>query len=116
MSTSGKSVELLHALISSLRSSKKVRIALILVLILIAAIIGYLYEKTQWIIVGAITVLLVALGMEVSNTDFDMKKLVETGSFAASKIERDEAGNINLGTVCSVETYNCDDFRSQSEA
>lgn len=107
---------LLMPSLSSLRGNKKVRIAVILILIAIAVLIGYLYEKTRWIIVGAVVLLLVAFGMEVSNTDFDLGKLAETGSFAASKIERDENGNINFGTVCSVETYNCDDFKNQQEA
>ncbi len=100
----------------SFRSSKKVRIIVIVCLLIIAGVIGYFYEKTRWIILGAMALLLIALGMEVSNTDFDMKKLVETGSLKESRIERDEKGNINLGTVCSIESYDCKDFRSQMEA
>ena len=102
--------------ISAWRRSKKVRIALIIVLLVIAGVIAYLYEKTRWIMIAAMIVLLTALGLEVSETDFDMGKMMETGSLSESRVKRDENGNIVIGSMCSEGVYNCDDFRNQEEA
>lgn len=102
--------------ISKTRRSKKVRLVLIVTLLIIVAIIAYFFEKTRLIMIGAAVVLLAALGLEVSNTDFDMGKLMETGSFSESRIERDEKGNLIMGSMCGDAVYNCDDFRSQEEA
>lgn len=102
--------------VSDLRRSKKFRLILIVVLIIIAGIIAYMFEKTRLLMIGAIVVLLAALGLEVSNQDFDMGKLLETGSLQESRIERDEGGNLIMGTMCGDAVYNCDDFRTQDEA
>ena len=63
--------------------------------------------------------LLAALGMEVAQTDYDLGKVVETGSFSQARIERDGTGNlINVDAFCnaSERDYNCSDFRTQAEA
>jgi hypothetical protein len=79
-------------------------------------------------ILGVVIVLLLgALGLEVNNKDFDMEKLVETGSFAQSAIQRDESGNLlrdESGKLvlpgskeqCIENNYNCIDFKTQKEA
>lgn len=102
--------------VSQLRRSKKFRLFLIVTLIVVAGVIAYFFEKVQWIMFAAIAVLLAALGMEVSNTDFDLQKLMETGSLQESRIERDEEGNVIMGSMCGDAVYNCDDFRTQGEA
>ncbi len=102
--------------IASWRRSKKLRIALILVLIAVAAVIAYLYEKTRWLMIGAIVVLMAAFGMEVSNTDFDLGRMMQTGSLKESRIQRDEKGDLIMGSMCGDAVYNCDDFRTQDEA
>ena len=67
--------------------------------------------------IGAAVVLLTAFGLEVSNIDLDLGKLVKTGSIAASKIVRTEDGNLALGIVCDEgNIYNCGDFANQAEA
>lgn len=102
--------------ISALRRNRKFRLFLIVLLIVVCGIIAYFYEKTRWIMIGAIVVLLTAFGLEVSETDFDLGKLWQTGSFAESRVQRDESGNVVLGAMCGDAVYNCDDFRTQQEA
>ncbi len=91
-------------------------------------------------ILGVVIVLLLgALGMEVSNTDFDLGALLGGQSMSESKIERNVDGNLNRtddgGFVTRVmrdktgaivpdgqvgakytDDYNCDDFSTQPEA
>ena len=102
--------------VSKWRRSKKTRLAIIIGLLVIAAIIAFLFEKTRIIMIGVIITLLVALGLEVGNTDVDLGKVIETGSLSESVIERDEDGNMILGTMCEAGSYNCDDFATQAEA
>lgn len=102
--------------VSEIRRSKKVRIIVIVVLILIAGILAYMFEKTRLLMIGVIVLLLAAFGLEVSNTDFDLGKMMETGSLKESRIERDDNGNLIMGSMCGDAVYNCDDFRTQQEA
>lgn len=102
--------------IGTLRRSKRVRLALIVFLLIIVAIIAYFFQKTRLIMIGAALVLLTALGLEVTNNDFDMGKLIETGSLSESRIKRDDNGNLIMGTMCGDAVYDCDDFLTQEEA
>lgn len=105
----------------SIRNSKKARLWIIAGLIGLALVALY-FAKATWVkvAIGAmIAILLAAFGMEATNHDYDMKKLMETKSFTASKIERDPKGNlINVESFCASEKidYNCSDFKSQAEA
>lgn len=69
-----------------------------------------------------IVVLLGALGLEVTNNDFDLGTLLGGGSLGEAKMERDASGNLTgstLGQLCGDEAkdeYNCDDFATQEEA
>jgi hypothetical protein len=91
-------------------------------------------------ILGVVIVLLLgALGMEVSNNDFDLGAILGGQSMSESKIERNVDGNLNRtddgGFVTRVmrdktgavvpegqaggkytDEYNCDDFTTQGEA
>lgn len=106
-----------------IRSNKKVRLWVIGALIILG-IIAFFFAKATWakvVIGGAIALLMLAFGMEVKNTDYDVVQLVRTGSFAASEIQRDENGNLIQGSVdafCTAQDidYNCDDFKTQPEA
>jgi hypothetical protein len=107
--------------IQELRSSKKARLWTIGGLIALALIALYFIKgTTAKVIIGSmIALLLVAFGMEAKGTDYDMGKLIETKSFEASKITRDEKGNLtNIDGFCQSEkiNYNCSDFRTQKEA
>ena len=102
--------------IANWRKSKKNRLILIIVLLIIAAIIAYMFEKTRIIMIGAIVLLLTALGLEVAETDFDLGKVVETGSFAEAKIKRTANGDLMVGDTCAHDEFNCSDFENQEEA
>ena len=105
----------------SIRNSKKGRLWIIGGLIGLA-LIALFFTKATWakVAIGAmIAILLTAFGMEATNHDYDVQKLVQTKSFAASKIERDSKGNItNVDVFCKSEKidYNCADFKTQAEA
>lgn len=123
----------------SLRRNKKARLTVIIGLLVVVAIIGFLFETTRAWMIGVAVVLLVALGLEASNTDIDLGTLVETGSVSDSVVERDEEGNLRTaedgrlltrmfvdaegnevaeGTAGAkyADEYNCDDFATQPEA
>ena len=74
------------------------------------------------IVLGIIILLLGALGLEVSNKDFDLGALLEGKSFKEAEMQRDSKGNLTgktLGEACGDEQkdiYNCDDFEYQEDA
>jgi hypothetical protein len=108
------------------RGSHKFRIGLILILLLIVAILFIFFEKLRVGLVIAAIALLAALGLEVSQNDWDLGKLMQTKSLQESKVSRDTSGNIlfdKLGNITTDSTkgkkadqYNCDDFSTQPEA
>jgi hypothetical protein len=109
---------------SDWRNDKSVRLWVIGILIAIG-VAAFFFVKTTWakVVIGSmIALLMLAFGMEVKDTDFDVQKLVETGSFAASKIARDpETGNLlpeSVDAFCNAKEkdYNCADFKNQPEA
>jgi hypothetical protein len=109
-----------------LRGSKKFRLAVIALLMIIVGVLFFFYEKFRiWL--GIVFVLLAtAFGMEVANTDFDLQQLIKTRSFEESKVERtvdgdilfDKAGNIVTDATKGkkADDYNCSDFASQPES
>lgn len=107
----------------TLPNDHKKRLWLIGALIVLGLIALY-FVKGTWakVAVGAmIAILLGAFGMEVAGTDYDVKKIIETGSFAAAKIERDQSGNLlpaSVDAFCNAKDkdYNCKDFKTQGEA
>lgn len=89
------------------------------------------------ILLGVIVILLGALGLEVSNNDFNLGSIFSGNSVSDSKIERDINGNVlrdNTGNIVtkvmrdksgnittdgtgkSTDEYNCADFSTQIEA
>lgn len=70
-------------------------------------------------IVGVVIVILLgALGLEASNNDWDLGKILSGKSVAESKVLRDKDGNITTDTANGKATdeYNCDDFNSQPQS
>lgn len=63
-----------------------------------------------------IVILLGALGMEVSNNDFDLGKLMNGSSLSDSKVMRDKEGNVVTSGGKYTNEYNCADFKTQPEA
>lgn len=89
------------------------------------------------VLLGVIVVLLGALGLEMSNNDFDLGSILSGNSLKDSKIERDINGNVTrdssgnvvtkimrdkLGNITTdgsgkaTDEYNCADFSTQGEA
>ncbi|MEK7462700.1 MAG: excalibur calcium-binding domain-containing protein [Patescibacteria group bacterium] len=102
--------------VANWRQSKKARLGIIVGLLVIVVLLGLFFEKLRIWMIGIGIVLLAALGMEVSNTDFDLGKMMETGSMEESLIKRDTAGNPIFGATCEENVYNCGDFKTQNEA
>jgi hypothetical protein len=105
--------------VSGLRRSKKVRLSLIVFLLIAAGILFYFWEKGRIFVGIIIATLLIALGLEVANTDIDLGKMVETKSIKEAIIKRDDGGNLIMGSMCEENqtyNYNCDDFSYQEEA
>lgn len=102
--------------VAAWRKNKKSRLGIIIILLVIVAIIGFVFETTRAWMIGIGVVLLIALGLEASNTDVDLGKLAETGSLQESMIKRDEHGNALYGATCEENVYNCADFKTQEEA
>ncbi len=113
--------------IQKMRGSKDTRMIVLLIIIAIAAGMWWYGNKTEnktlktgAAVVGGVAGL--ATGLEVADTDFDLKTLFETGSLKESLMARDEDGNlINVGMICDAQEadyydYNCDDFLTQPEA
>ena len=98
------------------RKSKKTRLYIIGGLLLVVLVLAFLFENLRIWMLGIGTVLLIALGLEVSNTDVDLGKMVETGSIKESIIKRDDKGNPLFGATCEKNVYNCSDFSTQEEA
>ena len=79
-------------------------------------------KTKKGIVLAVIVLLLGALGMEVSNKDFDLGALLQGKSFKEAEMQRDAKGNLtgkSLGTVCGDEKkdeYNCSDFDYQEDA
>lgn len=79
-------------------------------------------------ILGVVLALIVAaFGLEATNTDFDLGKLLGGSSLQDAKVARDESGNVvyfdkegNQTTDSTkgkrLDEYNCDDFSTQPEA
>ncbi|MCA9359366.1 excalibur calcium-binding domain-containing protein [Candidatus Kaiserbacteria bacterium] len=102
--------------VANWRRSKKSRLYIIGGLLLVVVLLGFFFESLRIWMIGVGVVLLVALGFEMSNTDVDLGKMVETGSISESIIKRDENGNALYGAMCEENVYNCGDFKTQPEA
>ena len=76
-------------------------------------------RKTAKGILGVVIILLLgALGLESTNNDFDLGKILGGSSISESKVLRDKEGNVvNDSTLGkATDEYNCDDFKTQKEA
>ena len=133
--------------INDIRNNKKVRLAVIVVLMAVVAILYFRNVDTgnlttadgiksemgqnmkpdtleKKVLIGIMGLLGVGLGIEATNNDIDLGKLIRTGSLSASKVLRDKSGNVvtaeevKAGTKVAKATdeYNCVDFKTQPEA
>jgi Excalibur calcium-binding domain len=132
----------------NLRKNRKFRLGVIIVLLLVVVVFYFRNVNTsnltsidgvtgelaqsykpdtleKKVLLGTFAVLGAAFGLEASQTDFDVQKLIKTkGDFKASKVLRDSKGNviteedIKSGAKQGKYTdeYNCDDFKTQPES
>jgi len=121
------------------RTSKQARLWIIGGLLVVVAIIAFLFEGLRIWMLGVAILLLAAFGLEATSTDVDLGTLMETGSVQESMIERDTEGNLETNTEGGFMTsiwrdqngnqvsegtpgakgedqYNCSDFATQAEA
>ena len=108
--------------ITQLRNSKNARMAFIAALILIVLALIIFWGKAKAVLWAIVVMLAVALAVEWYDYDVDLGKLLETGSYEASRVEtiKDADGNstrIITGNCNSKEfDLNCADFSTQPEA
>jgi hypothetical protein len=111
---------------TKLRYNRKFRLAVIFILMVIVAILFFVWKQARVALVIAFVALLGAFGLEVSQNDWDLGKLWETKSLQESKVSRDAEGNIFFDKLGNITTdsskgkksdeYNCSDFSTQPEA
>jgi hypothetical protein len=69
------------------------------------------------VLLGVLIILLGALGLEATNNDFDLGKLLDGQSLSEAKVMRDKTGNVVTdGSGKPTDEYNCEDFANRSEA
>ncbi len=70
------------------------------------------------VLMGVIAILLAAFGLEASNNDWDLGKLMSGQSPAEAKVMRDIDGNVVTSDANGKYTdqYNCADFKTQEQA
>jgi len=103
--------------LGKLRRSHKARLIVILTLLIIVLALAYFWKQFRIWLLGIAILLLAALGLEVSGTDYDIGKLIKTGSLKESRVERTKSGNFwKIGDECTQETLDCDDFEYQEDA
>lgn len=73
-------------------------------------------KKIKPILIAILVLLLGAFGLESTNMDWDLGKLLSGSSFEEAKVRRDKQGNIVETGGKFTDEYNCDDFDTQEEA
>jgi hypothetical protein len=68
------------------------------------------------ILIVVIAILLAAFGLESTNNDWDLGKLLSGSSFEEAKVMRDIDGNVVTTGGKYTDEYNCADFATQTEA
>ncbi len=68
------------------------------------------------ILIAVLALLLGAFGLEITNTDWDLGKLLTGSSFSEARVKRDKNGNVVSEGGKYTDQYNCDDFDTQPEA
>jgi hypothetical protein len=68
------------------------------------------------VLVVVLALLAGAFGLEATNNDWDLGKLLSGSSPAEAKVMRDKEGNVVTSGGKYTDEYNCDDFSTQVEA
>jgi len=103
--------------VSKYRRSSNLRLIVILALMAIVVALFIFWGKARIFLAGIFIALLVALGLEVSGNDWDLGKLIQTGSLEESKVEKSESGGWLIDDErCNKENFNCNNFEYQEDA
>ncbi len=68
------------------------------------------------VLITALVLLLASFGLELTNNDWDIEKLLSGESWSDSRVRRDKDGNIVTSGGKYTDEYNCDDFETQDAA
>ncbi len=68
------------------------------------------------VLMGVIAILLAAFGLEASNNDWDLGKLMSGSTLEEAKVMRDIDGNVVESGGKYTDEYNCSDFETQEQA
>lgn len=68
------------------------------------------------ILIGLLAILAAAFGLEATNNDWDLGKLLSGSSWEEAKVMRDKEGNVVTSGGKYTDEYNCEDFDTQEEA
>lgn len=68
------------------------------------------------ILLVVLALLLGALGLEATNNDWNLGKLLSGSSMSEAKVMRDKEGNVVTSGGKYTDEYNCDDFATKEEA
>ncbi len=109
-----------------LRGNRKFRLWFIGGLLVLVVILFIFFQKLRLVLIVAFIALLAAFGLEASQNDWDLGKMVQTKSLEQSKVSRDVNGNVLFDKYGDITTdkakgkqaddYNCSDFSTQPEA
>lgn len=71
----------------------------------------------KYVLGAALVILTGALGLELTNNDYDLGKLAKGSTWKEAKVKRDKEGNVVTdGSGKYTNDYNCKDFDTQPEA
>ncbi|MGI5898189.1 MAG: excalibur calcium-binding domain-containing protein [Candidatus Dojkabacteria bacterium] len=70
----------------------------------------------KYVFGGALVLLAGAVGLEATNNDWDLGKLLKGESLKEAKVKRDKSGNVVTEGGKYTDEYNCEDFATQEEA
>jgi hypothetical protein len=102
--------------VGGIRRKSSTRLTIIIILLIILGLMFYFWKAARLWIAGLALVLVAALGLEVSGNDWDLGKLMQTGSLEESKVEKTQGGTWLIGEECQKEKFNCDTFEFQEDA
>jgi len=73
-------------------------------------------SKLKPLFIGLLAILGLAFGLETTNNDWDLGKLLSGESMEEARVMRDKEGNVVTEGGKYTDEYNCDDFETQPEA
>ena len=106
--------------LAELRQSKNARMVFLGVLFLILVVLFFTWGKAKGVLIGLMILVAIAMGIEATNYDIDLGKLLETGNVQESRVQSTKDG-IKLYGSCikggiDKTDINCANFKSQVEA